>query len=364
MPRTRPLDPVEIRVLGALLEKEQTTPDQYPLTTRAVIAASNQKTNREPVTDLTETEVTEALDRLRADVLVWRSQTARAEKWEHRLSRRWELDPRAKAVMTLLLLRGPQTPGELRSRADRLHGFDSVDEVEATLEHLAAGPDPLVLELPRQPGQRETRWMHRVGREEDRAAIEAAAREAQPASARTRAPAPSGRSAGPSARELVERLGLEAHPEGGFFREVYRSGLEVLHPAAPGNPDRSAGTHIYFLLRSDQVSAFHRVRWSDELWHLYAGDPLELHLIHEDGRHERRLLTADLEAGAPVTVVPAGCWQAARPAPGAASASGWSLGGCTVAPGFDFADFELPAAEELARRHPEHAELIRELGKR
>ncbi|MFP3938793.1 MAG: DUF480 domain-containing protein [Thermoanaerobaculia bacterium] len=362
MPRTRPLDPVEIRVLGALLEKEQATPDQYPLTTRAVIAASNQKTNREPVTDLTETEVTEALDRLRADVLVWRSQTARTEKWEHRLGRRWELDPRAKAVMTLLLLRGPQTPGELRSRGERLHAFDSVAEVEAILERLAAGPDPLVRELPRQPGQRETRWMHRVGRPEDEAP-QAEAREAEPPRARTAATSGPAPSPPPSARELVKRLGLAPHPEGGFFREVYRSGLEVLHPAAPGNPDRPAGTHIYFLLRADQASAFHRVRWSDEIWHLYAGDALELQLIHEDGRHERRLLTADLGAGAPCTVVPAGCWQAARLAPADAPGHGWALGGCTVTPGFDFEDFDLPSAEELLRLHPEHGELIRALGK-
>jgi hypothetical protein len=164
--RTRKLDPVEIRVLGALLEKEQTTPEQYPLTTLAVVAACNQKTNREPVTDLSETEVTEALDRLREDVLAWRTQTARAERWEHRLDRRWELDKRAKAVMTLLLLRGPQTPGELRTRAERLWSFESVEEVEATLERLASGFDALVRELPRRPGQREARWTHREGVEE------------------------------------------------------------------------------------------------------------------------------------------------------------------------------------------------------
>ena len=83
MARTRQLDPVEIRVLGALLEKQQTTPDHYPLTTNALLAACNQKTNREPVTHLSETEVTEALDRLRQDVLVWRSEGARTERWEH-----------------------------------------------------------------------------------------------------------------------------------------------------------------------------------------------------------------------------------------------------------------------------------------
>lgn len=188
MSRTRKLDPVEIRVLGALLEKEQTTPDQYPLTTAAVIAASNQKTNREPVTSFSETEVTEALDRLREDVLVWRTETARAERWEHRLDRRWELDKRSKAVMTLLLLRGPQTPGELRTRSERLFPFESVAEVEATLERLASGFDALVRELPRRPGQRESRWIHREGEGDgaeapEEAPPEPAGPETEPASA-------------------------------------------------------------------------------------------------------------------------------------------------------------------------------------
>lgn len=183
MSRTRKLDPVEIRVLGVLLEKEQTTPEQYPLTTNAVLAGCNQKTNRDPVTDLSETEVTEALDRLREDVMVWRTQTARAERWEHRVDRRWELDGASKAVITLLLLRGPQTPGELRTRADRMHPFDSVDEVEATLRRMSEGFDALVHELPRRPGQRESRWMHLEGSEEhpaEREADEPAERRATP----------------------------------------------------------------------------------------------------------------------------------------------------------------------------------------
>lgn len=166
MSRTRKLDAIEIRVLGVLLEKEQTTPDQYPLTTLAVVSGCNQKTNREPVTDLSETEVTEALDRLREDVLAWRTQSARAERWEHRLDRRWQLDAASKAVMTLLLLRGPQTPGELRTRADRMHSFDSVAEVEAVLQRLAEGDDPMVRELARRPGQRESRWMHLEGKDD------------------------------------------------------------------------------------------------------------------------------------------------------------------------------------------------------
>jgi len=166
MSLTRPLSPVEIRVLGALMEKEQTTPDAYPLTVKNLITACNQKSNREPVTELTETEVVEALDALRQDVLAWRQEGARVEHWEHCLDRRWRLDRPKKALMTLLMLRGPQTPGELRSRSERLHAFASVEGVESQLADLAAGDDPLVAELPRQPGQRENRWIHRVGADE------------------------------------------------------------------------------------------------------------------------------------------------------------------------------------------------------
>lgn len=160
MSRTRKLDPVEIRLLGALMEKEQTTPDQYPLTTNALIAACNQKTNRDPVTHLTETQVVEALDRMREDVLVWRTEGARVERWKQSVDRRWSLDRKSKAVMTLLLLRGPQTVGELKTRSERMYRFESTAEVEETLARLAEGFDALVAELPRQPGKRETRWTH------------------------------------------------------------------------------------------------------------------------------------------------------------------------------------------------------------
>src|SRR5690606_30552146 len=121
--------------------------------------------------------------------------------------------------------------------------------------------------------------------------------------------------------------------------EVYRGELTIPHPGIDGDPDRavrSTGTLIYYLLLRGQFSAFHRVRWSDEIWHAYAGGPLELHTIDADGRHRTRILTADLERGEPTAVVPAGVWQGARPAGDAE----WAFGGCTVAPGFDFADFE------------------------
>jgi uncharacterized protein YceH (UPF0502 family) len=167
MAYTRPLDAVEIRLLGALMEKERTTPDLYPLTVSALLQAANQRTSREPVTDYSETVVVEALDRLRADALVFRVHSSRSERYEHCLDRRWNLDTGgAAAVMAMLLLRGAQTVAELRARTARLHPFATTEQVEASLARLAEGPDALVRELPRQPGQRETRWIHLAGTEE------------------------------------------------------------------------------------------------------------------------------------------------------------------------------------------------------
>ncbi|HEX4953379.1 MAG TPA: YceH family protein [Thermoanaerobaculia bacterium] len=166
MARIRRLDAVEVRVLGALLEKQVTTPEQYPLTVNTLLAACNQRSNREPVTSLDEEEILAALKRLKAEALVWRTEGARTERWEHLLDRRLGLTPAVKALITLLFLRGAQTPGELRTRSERLHDFGSVAVVEATLGGLAAQDDPLTRELPRQPGQRESRWMHLLGEED------------------------------------------------------------------------------------------------------------------------------------------------------------------------------------------------------
>ncbi|MDX1563271.1 MAG: cupin domain-containing protein, partial [Gammaproteobacteria bacterium] len=146
-------------------------------------------------------------------------------------------------------------------------------------------------------------------------------------------------------KRIVERLDLVPHPEGGYYREVYRSPMTYEHPRVPaGQPKkRSAGTLIYFLLSGSEFSALHRVKWSDELWHLYAGGPLEIFVIGDDGTLEKRVLTTDLSAGEPTTCIPAGAWQAARVAAGAS----YALGGCTVAPGFDYDDFEMPEADHL-----------------
>ncbi|MCP4203669.1 MAG: DUF480 domain-containing protein [bacterium] len=156
------LNPNQIRVLGALLEKEQATPEYYPLTVNALIAACNQKSNRDPVMRLTETEVVEALDSLAKDTLVWRSEGARTERWRQSISRRLELDPEEKAVLTLLMLRGPQTVGELRSRSTRLHAFGSLRELEEGLRRLTNEGRELVVELSRRPGQKENRWAHLI----------------------------------------------------------------------------------------------------------------------------------------------------------------------------------------------------------
>jgi uncharacterized protein len=156
----RLLDAAEIRVLGCLLEKQQLTSEYYPLTVNALVAACNQRSSREPVMDLSEGEVQSALDRLAEHVLVWRSAGSRADRWAHNLDRRLELDAATKAVVTLLFLRGPQTPGELRARAERMHAFATTAAVEEVLRRLAAGPEPMVMELPRLPGQKEARWAH------------------------------------------------------------------------------------------------------------------------------------------------------------------------------------------------------------
>jgi hypothetical protein len=163
-------------------------------------------------------------------------------------------------------------------------------------------------------------------------------------------------------KRIVERFELKPHPEGGFYREVYRSRISLDHPAIDGahDPKRCGGTLIYFLLAEGQFSAFHRVRWTDEIWHLYAGGPLELHTIDHRDRYTQHILANDLEQGEPTSVVAAGCWQATRLAPG----STWAFGGCTVAPGFEFADFEMPKARYLIDEHPAHERIIRELTRR
>jgi predicted cupin superfamily sugar epimerase len=154
------------------------------------------------------------------------------------------------------------------------------------------------------------------------------------------------------ARAMIAALGLRAHPEGGFFRETFRAPLTVGAPQGL----RAASTAIYFLLPAGHFSALHRVR-SDEVWHHYAGDRVELHVLSEDGAHAVTLLGSDVAGGErPQCVVPAGVWQAA-----VASGKRFALCGCTVAPGFDFADFEMPARDELVKTFPRLREIVEKL---
>ena len=149
-------------MLGALLEKARTTPDNYPLSLNALTSACNQASNREPVMSLAETEVSAALDRLRRRSLVRAivRSGAGVTKYMHLMDEAMGLVNRLLAVLCVLMLRGPQTSGELRTRTQRLHEFDDVADVEAALEGLASREPPLVLRLPRRPGQREERWAH------------------------------------------------------------------------------------------------------------------------------------------------------------------------------------------------------------
>ena len=156
----RVLDPFEIRVLGSLMEKQLATPEYYPLTLNALVAACNQKSNREPVMELSEQEVERALNRLQDEKLVWRVMGGRAVRFDHNLDSVWHLKRDEKAVLTLLFLRGPQTAGELRGRSDRLGTFDP-----SLLDDMAAHSEPLIRKLPRKPGQKEERWMHNAGME-------------------------------------------------------------------------------------------------------------------------------------------------------------------------------------------------------
>jgi len=154
------LNPTEARVLGALIEKEITTPEYYPLSLNALVNACNQKSSREPVMQLTESEVRSALFALDEMVLVRTLADARVTKFEHRVNSTLNLRRDEVAVICLLLLRGPQTPAELRSRTERMYSFDGNDAVMATLQRLAAREEPMTALLARQPGAREARWMH------------------------------------------------------------------------------------------------------------------------------------------------------------------------------------------------------------
>jgi hypothetical protein len=156
------LSEIEARVLGSLVEKETATPEYYPLSLHALAAACNQKSNREPVMSLDEDTVYDALETLRAKGLMLDISGGdhRVHKYAHRLGEVFNFDRREQVLLCVLMLRGPQTVGELRGRTERLHNFDSLAEVESTLSRLAERTPPLVKKLARRPGEKESRFAH------------------------------------------------------------------------------------------------------------------------------------------------------------------------------------------------------------
>jgi uncharacterized protein len=200
------LDPIEARVIGSLMEKSMTTPEQYPLSLNALVAACNQRTSRDPVMELPDTEVRSALDRLAKRYLVREKSTfgSRVPKYHYRLFNDeigdFRFAPGERALVCLLLLRGPQTAAELRARAARLHAFADVDDVERTLEQLGEyAPGPFVTRLARESGRREARYAHLFG-----GAVAASDAPAAPPAPRQAAVAPQGDDGDDAAR--LERL--------------------------------------------------------------------------------------------------------------------------------------------------------------
>jgi uncharacterized protein len=156
-----PLTDVEVRVLGSLIEKDITTPDYYPLSLNALVNACNQKNNREPVMTLEDDAVSHALATLQEKRLAGPASGAdsRVTKYEHRLQEVFNFDRREIAILCVLLLRGPQTPGELRSRTERMYRFEALDDIVSTLDRLGQRQPPLAAILPRQPGTKESRYL-------------------------------------------------------------------------------------------------------------------------------------------------------------------------------------------------------------
>ncbi|MFM9904604.1 MAG: YceH family protein [Pyrinomonadaceae bacterium] len=170
------LNETEARIVGALVEKQLTTPEYYPLTLNALVNACNQKNNRDPVVSYNESIVTNTLETLRDRnlVYVFYGSTSRVPKYKHMLPTVYELEPPEVAVIAVMLLRGAQTLGELRTRTERLYGFSGLGEIQETLDGLARRDDPLVIKLPVQSGQKEARFAHLLSGEIDVEAIAAA----------------------------------------------------------------------------------------------------------------------------------------------------------------------------------------------
>jgi uncharacterized protein YceH (UPF0502 family) len=170
-----PLTPAEARVLGTLMEKARTVPDSYPMTLNALVAGCNQKSSRDPVSNLNEGEVQEALDGLKRRSLAFTARGSRVDRWEHNFQRALVVPEQSAVLLGLLMLRGPQTAGELRIHSERWYRFADISSVEGFLEELRNRSDerggPLVVQLPRAPGSREARWAHLLCGPVDTAAL-------------------------------------------------------------------------------------------------------------------------------------------------------------------------------------------------
>jgi uncharacterized protein YceH (UPF0502 family) len=214
------LNPVEVRVLGALVEKELTTPDYYPLSLNALTNACNQKSNRDPVVEFAETDVVRALDGLRFKGLALQSgDGGRVPKYAHSLPAKLHLDPAELAILCELLLRGPQTFGELRSRCERMHPFADLAAVETVLAELAEREPPLVAQLPRQPGRKEHRYAQLLAGPPE---VPAGEDTAGPEAATLQVRAENDRIAGLEAEVKVLREELAAvHQEFALFRKQF-----------------------------------------------------------------------------------------------------------------------------------------------
>ncbi len=193
------LTEVEVRVLGCLMEKRATTPDQYPLSTNALVNACNQKSSRDPVMELSERDVTSAMMELRANKLCRTVTSGRTEKHKHVLDEVWGLSPEQTAALAIPLLRGPQSPGEIKTRTERYVGFEHLDEVEATLSSLAQPVEgqraALLVDIGRGSGQTQNRWAHLLSGEPDPDALAIA-----------QATSSANRPSGPSRSARVEEL--------------------------------------------------------------------------------------------------------------------------------------------------------------
>ena len=178
-PRNTPLTPVEARVLATLMEKARTVPDSYPLTLNSLVTGCNQKSSRDPVMEVSEGEAQEALDSLRLKTLSVQISSARSTRWEHNFPRGIGVPDQSAVLLALLMLRGPQTAGELRINSERWHRFADISSVEAFLDELRERSvekgGPLVVQLPRAPGAREQRWAHLLCGPVDVTALQSAA---------------------------------------------------------------------------------------------------------------------------------------------------------------------------------------------